>query len=44
MSRTTRRPGNPVAKHMRTYNKAVTMSDRKRAAKRGARKHKGEWK
>ena len=33
--------GNPVAKHMRAFNNAVTMRDRKKAAKRGAIKHKG---
>lgn len=32
---------NPVARHSRTYNKAHVMTDRKKAAKRGYRKHKG---
>ena len=32
---------NLVAKHARKFNKAVTMADRKRAAKRGYRKHRG---
>jgi len=35
---------NPVAKHSRKFNRAATHSDRKKALKRGARKHKGEWK
>jgi hypothetical protein len=35
---------NPVAKHCRTFNKATVQRDRKKAAKRGARKHKGrDW-
>ena len=34
---------NLVAKHARTFNKAATHSDRKKAAKRGHRKHKGGW-
>lgn len=34
---------NPVAKHCRTFNKATVQRDRKKAAKRGARKHKGAW-
>lgn len=33
---------NPVARHSRTYNKAHVMTDRKKAAKRGYRKHKGK--
>ena len=32
---------NLVAKHARTYNKSAIYVDRKRAAKRGYRKHKG---
>jgi len=32
---------NLVAKHARTYNKAHVMVDRKKAAKRGYRKHRG---
>lgn len=31
---------NPVARHSRTYNKAHVMTDRKKADKRGYRKHK----
>jgi hypothetical protein len=31
---------NIVAKHARRFNKAVVMIDRKKAAKRGYRKHK----
>jgi len=30
---------NPVAKHSRKFNKAQVMRDRKKAAKRGYRKH-----
>lgn len=33
---------NLVAKHARTYNKAVTMIDRKKATKKGHRKHKAK--
>lgn len=33
---------NPVAKHMNTFNRAATHKDRKKAAKRGERKHKGQ--
>lgn len=33
---------NPVARHARAFNKAHVMRDRKKAAKRGYRKHKGE--
>lgn len=32
---------NYVAKHARTFNKAHTFTDRKKATKRGYRKHKG---
>jgi cytochrome c-type biogenesis protein CcmE len=32
---------NLVAKHARTYNKAHVFKDRKKASKRGYRKHKG---
>ena len=35
---------NPVAKHMRKFNLATTQVDRKKASKRGHRKHKGDWK
>lgn len=31
------------AKHSRTYNQAVVVRDRKKAAKRGERKHKARW-
>ena len=31
---------NPVAKHARSFNKAAVHRDRKKAAKRGATKHK----
>jgi len=34
---------NPVAKHSRKFNRAATHRDRKRAAKRGMRKHKGRF-
>lgn len=34
---------NLVAKHARTYNKAHVHKDRKKASKRGYRKHKGQW-
>jgi hypothetical protein len=34
---------NLVAKHARKYNVAVVMVDRKKAAKRGKRKHKTQW-
>lgn len=34
---------NLVAKHARKFNKAATHRDRKKDAKRGARKHKGQW-
>lgn len=34
---------NPVAKHCRTFNKATVQRDRKKAAKRGHRKHKGSY-
>ena len=34
---------NPVAKHARTFNKAHTMKCRKKAAKKGERKHKKKW-
>jgi hypothetical protein len=34
---------NPVAKHSRQFNKAVTMRDRKKAARRGYRKHKNSY-
>jgi hypothetical protein len=35
---------NPVAKHCRTFNKATVQRDRKKAAKRGDRKHRRTWK
>lgn len=34
---------NPVAKHSRKFNRAATHSDRKKAAKRGDRKHRKDW-
>ena len=34
---------NPVARHARTYNKAVTMVDRKKAMKAGKTKHRSKW-
>lgn len=34
---------NPVAKHMRTFNKAARQIDRKKADKRGYSKHKKNW-
>ena len=33
---------NLVAKHLRTFNRSAVHTDRKRAAKRGYRKHKGQ--
>ena len=33
------RTRNPVARHSRKFNKANVMRDRKKAAKRGYRKH-----
>jgi len=35
---------NPVAKFAKQVNKAHVFRDRKKAMKRGATKHKGEWK
>lgn len=35
---------NLVAKHARTFNKAVTMIDRKKAIKKGHQKHKHKLK
>jgi len=34
---------NPVAKNGRTYNKSVVHTDRKRASRRGERKHKQNY-
>jgi hypothetical protein len=34
------RTRNPVARHSRKFNKANVMRDRKKAARRGYRKHK----
>ena len=34
---------NPVAKHARTFNKSTVMRDRKKAMKRGDRKHKSAY-
>jgi len=39
-----KKTNNPVAKHARTFNKAVVMKDRKKAEKKGDRKHKGKYK
>lgn len=33
--------GNPVAKNMEKFNKPATHTDRKKAQKRGRRKHRG---
>ena len=38
-----KKTNNPVAKHARTFNKAVVMKDRKKAEKKGDRKHKGKY-
>jgi len=35
--------GNPVAKYMRKFNKATVQTDRKKAMKKGDRKHKGRY-
>lgn len=35
---------NLVAKHSRKFNLATVQTDRKKASKRGHRKHKGVWK
>lgn len=37
------KPRNFVAKHDIQFNRAVTMIDRKKEAKKGSRKHKGGW-
>jgi hypothetical protein len=34
---------NPVAKHAHKTNRCRVQRDRKAAAKRGYRKHKGDW-
>ena len=34
---------NLVAKHARKYNKAAVHKDRKKAMKKGERKHKGQY-
>lgn len=34
---------NLVAKHAAKFNKSVTMTDRKKAQKKGFRKHKRDW-
>ena len=34
---------NPVAKNLNKFNKAKTFVDRKKNAKRGYKKHKGEY-
>ena len=38
-----KKEGNPVAKYMRKYNKATVQTDRKKDAKRGYAKHKGQY-
>ena len=46
MKRTQNKPlsiNNLVAKHARKFNKAHVMQDRKKAAKRGHRKHRGQY-
>jgi|TARA_B100000745_G_scaffold30985_1_gene19518 hypothetical protein len=35
------RVANPVAKHMRTFNKCAVQTDRKKSLKKGYNKHKG---
>lgn len=34
---------NPVARHCRTFNRAAVQQDRRKAAKRGERKHRTDW-
>ena len=34
---------NPVAKYARRFNRAATHTDRKKAVRRGYRKHKQQW-
>lgn len=34
---------NPVAKHCRTFNKAVVHKDQKQETKRGKEKHRQSW-
>ena len=36
------KPGNPVAKYLNKFNKPATHTDRKKADKRGHKKHKGK--
>lgn len=36
-------PHNWVAKHAQQMQKCAVMTDKKKASKRGARKHKGQW-
>jgi len=43
MTKPTVRPVNPVAKFAHVANKARVFKDRKACAKRGYRKHKGDW-
>ena len=38
-----KKTNNPVAKYARDFNKAVVMKDRKKAQKKGDRKHKGKY-
>lgn len=35
--------GNPVAKNMEKFNRPATFTDRKKAASKGYRKHKGGY-
>lgn len=34
---------NPVMKHMERFNRPSTHKDKKRQAKKGVTKHKGQW-
>lgn len=34
---------NPVAKHAKSFNRAQVHQDRKKAEKRGKRRHKKQW-
>ena len=38
-----KKTNNPVAKYARDFNKEVVMKDRKKAEKKGDRKHKGKY-
>ena len=37
-----KRKSNPVARHLRTFNRSTVERDRKRDAQQGYRKHKGQ--